>query len=289
MNATQHNTQLAVYKTNLNGELLAYATAGDPSAPPLILVHGWTCHKFVWRHVLEALAADFYLIAVDLLGHGESAAPPKGDYSIAAQGQRVLALADQLGIRRFALMGHSMGGLISLSIASTLAPERVTRLIDVAGIVSGRATPRLILLNGALVLLPMLFPSYIHVQRTSMEHYPRLGKFGFWVWFADMDAQPYAAWAQDRHYATRPDACHARWKAGLATLGTNISHRLGNVSAPTLIVFGARDGAVSTREGALVAAKVPNSCFLLFEGCGHFPMLEQPERFIAAVCAFLKA
>lgn len=289
MNALRHSTYSAVYQTNLNGDVLAYTTAGDPSAPPLLLVHGWTCHKFVWRHVLEALAPHFYLIAVDLLGHGESAAPPEGDYSIAAQGQRVLALADQLGLARFALMGHSMGGLISLYIASTLAPERVTHLIDVAGIVSGRATPRLILLNGALVLLPRLFPAYIHVQRASMEYSPRLGKFGFRVWFADMDAQPYTAWAQDRHYATRPDACHARWKAGLATLQTNLSRRLANISAPTLIVFGARDGAISTREGALVAANVPNSRFLLFEGCGHFPMLEQPERFIAAICAFLKA
>lgn len=280
---------LTCHETRIDGHRLVYATAGAPSAPPLMLVHGWTCHKLVWRHVFSALAERFYLIAPDLLGHGESDAPPDGDYSIAAQAQRVLQLADRLGLARFALMGHSMGGLISLYIGAVLAPERLTHLIDVAGIVSGRATPRLIWLNGALVLLPLIFPPYLAVQRQSMENNPRLGKFGFRVWFADMNALPYEAWAADRQYATRPDARMARWRAGLATLSTDISAHLDKISAPTLIVFGARDGAVSVREGALAAARIPKSRFVLFDRCGHFPMLEQPERFIATINAFLSA
>jgi pimeloyl-ACP methyl ester carboxylesterase len=289
MSVSDLHLALTCHETYVDGHKLVYATAGAPSAPPLMLIHGWTCHKFVWRHVLAALAERFYLIAPDLLGHGESAAPPDGDYSISAQARRVLALADQLGLARFALMGHSMGGLISLYIGAVLAPERLTQLIDVAGIISGRATPRLIWLNGALVLLPLIFPPYLAVQRQSMERHPRLGKFGFRVWFADMDALPYDAWAQDRHYATRPDARMARWRAGLATLSTDISAHLDRISAPTLIVFGARDGAVCVREGALAAARIPKSRFLLFDGCGHFPMLEQPERFIAAIRDFLSA
>ncbi|PJF36501.1 MAG: hypothetical protein CUN49_05115 [Candidatus Thermofonsia Clade 1 bacterium] len=289
MTALDRPLALTRHALSIDSQRLVYVTAGDPSAAPLMLVHGWTCHKLVWRNVFAALAERFYLIAPDLLGHGESDAPPNGDYRIAAQARRVLKLADQLGLARFALMGHSMGGLISLYIGAVLAPKRLTHLIDVAGIVSGRAAPRLIWLNGALVLLPLLFPPYLEFQRLSMERYPRLGKFGFRVWFADMDALPYEAWAEDRHYATRPDARMARWRAGLATLSTDISAHLHKISAPTLILFGARDGAVSVREGALAAARIRQSRFLLFEGCGHFPMLEQPERFIKAISDFLCA
>jgi pimeloyl-ACP methyl ester carboxylesterase len=280
---------LSRHTTYLDGHQIVYVTAGDPSAPPLMLVHGWTCHKLVWRHVLAALSDRYYLIAPDLLGHGESDAPPDGDYSIRAQAQRIVSLADQLGLARFALMGHSMGGLISLYIGALLAPARLTHLIDVGGIVSGRATPRLIWVNGALILLPVIFPSFLEWQRRAVERNPRLGKLIFGTWFADMDALPYEAWAEDRHYAGRPDARLARWRAGLATLNTNISAHLDKISAPTLIIFGAHDGAVSVREGALAAARIPNSRFLLFERCGHFPMIEQPERFLAAVNAFLSA
>lgn len=287
MSALDLSHTLSRHTAYLDGHQIVYVTAGDPSAPPLMLVHGWTCHKLVWRHVLAALSERYYLIALDLLGHGESDAPPNGDYSIKAQAQRVISLADQLGLARFALMGHSMGGLISLYIAALLAPSRLTHLIDVGGIVSGRATLRLVLLNGALVLLPVIFPAFLELQRRATERNPQLGKLIFGTWFADMDALPYEAWAEDRRYTVRPDARLARWRAGLATLSTNISTHLEKISAPTLVIFGARDGAVSVREGALAAARIPNSRLLLFERCGHFPMLEQPERFLATVSAFL--
>lgn len=280
-------SDLSRYTAQIDGHQIVYLTAGDPSALPLMLIHGWTCHKLVWRHVMAPLAERHFVVALDLLGHGESDAPPDGDYSIPAQARRILALADQLGLARFALMGHSMGGLISLYVAALLAPARLTHLIDVAGIVSGRATPRLVLFEGALVLLGMLSPSFLELQRRSVERYPRLGKFLFGTWFADMSGLPYEAWAIDRHYVMRHDASRAHWRAGLAALSTNLSRHLDKISAPTLIVFGARDRAVSVSEGALAAAHIPNSRFLLLEGCGHFPMLEQPERFLDAVSAFL--
>lgn len=287
MSLSDRSPQFERRAARLDGHQIVYVAAGDPSAPPLLLIHGWTCHKLVWRHVLAGLAERHYLIAPDLLGHGESDAPPDGDYSIAAQARRVVALADQLGLARFALMGHSMGGLISLYIGAQLAAARLTHLIDVGGILSGRATPRLIWLNGALVLLPVFFPALLRLQTRLAEQHPRVGKFFFRTWFADMDRLPYAAWAADRRYATRPDARLARWRAGWATLNTDISALLSRIGAPTLILFGARDGAVSVREGILAAARIPNSRFLLFEGCGHFPMLEAPERFLAVVSAFL--
>src|SRR5688572_33414155 len=106
---------------------LMYTTVGHPAAPPLLLVHGWLSYRGVWRQTMEAFKDSHYCVAIDLLGFGNSDKPAGGDYSIAAQGQRVLQLANALGLDRFALMGHSMGGQIALCVASMLAPARVLR------------------------------------------------------------------------------------------------------------------------------------------------------------------
>jgi 2-hydroxymuconate-semialdehyde hydrolase len=91
---------------------LTYTTAGHADAPPLLLIHGWLSYRGVWQQTMEAFKDSHYCVAIDLLGFGNSDKPADADYSIAAQGQRVLQLANALGIDRFTLMGHSMGGQI---------------------------------------------------------------------------------------------------------------------------------------------------------------------------------
>ena len=122
---------------NADGERIAYQTVGNPSNPPIILIHGWTSFTGVWETTVPLLKSDFYLVMPDLLGHGLSDKPHDADYSIEAQARRVLALADMLGLSDFALIGHSMGGQTALTIAARLAPERITRLVSVSGVVSG--------------------------------------------------------------------------------------------------------------------------------------------------------
>src|SRR6185436_21147097 len=125
----------------INSHRITYAMAGDPAAPPIIMLHGWLSYGGVWRQTFEAFQNQFYCIAPDLLGFGDSDKPAQAAYSIAAQAQSILELANALGCARFTLIGHSMGGQISLELASRLAPERVIKLVSVAGVVSGRLQP----------------------------------------------------------------------------------------------------------------------------------------------------
>jgi pimeloyl-ACP methyl ester carboxylesterase len=92
-----------------NSENLKYYSAGSPDNPPIILVHGYTSSHHVWRQTIPVLKDHFYCVAIDLMGHGASDILPDGDYSIVAQAERVLALADELGFQQFTLIGHSMG------------------------------------------------------------------------------------------------------------------------------------------------------------------------------------
>lgn len=269
------------------GHSLAYLTDGDPSAPPVMLVHGWTCHKRVWRRSIPLLARDHFVVAMDLLGHGESDAPSDGDYSIAAHGKRVLALADHLKLDRFKLMGHSMGGQISLLVASYLAPERVIKLVDVCGVVTGRATPRIVVVNGSFGLLAAAFPRVRGMQRRAI-HDRRLAKLGFGLWFANFDALPFTDWEEDRDLTLRVGAEVAHFKSGWACMNTNITRYLAGVTAPTLIIFGAHDATVPVSEGRVAAANIHGARFELIPQCGHFPMWEQREAFEALVGEFLQ-
>jgi pimeloyl-ACP methyl ester carboxylesterase len=141
-----------------DGYTLVYTIAGQPGALPVMMVHGWLSHRGVWRQTIDALQDSHCCVAIDLLGFGDSDKPARADYSIPAQGRRVLQLADALGWERFALMGHSMGGQIALCIASMLAPHRITQLVSVAGGVSARLNPYLDKVVYKFIALGKAFP-----------------------------------------------------------------------------------------------------------------------------------
>jgi pimeloyl-ACP methyl ester carboxylesterase len=104
------------------------AEAGPQDGPPVVLLHGWPQHWYLWRDVMPALAADGRrVIAPDLRGFGwsEATAHGYGKESLAAD---VLAVLDQLGVNRFRLAGHDWGGWISF-LLGLFHPDRVERLV----------------------------------------------------------------------------------------------------------------------------------------------------------------
>jgi pimeloyl-ACP methyl ester carboxylesterase len=103
------------------------AEAGPPDADPILLLHGWPQHWYLWRRQLPVLARHYRAIAPDLRGFGWSDAPPAG-YDKENMGTDVLNLLDTLGIERVRLVGHDWGGWIGFLI-SLRAPERVRRFV----------------------------------------------------------------------------------------------------------------------------------------------------------------
>lgn len=94
------------------------------SGPPLLLVHGWTLDRRIWEFQAEALGARFRVIAFDRRGFGQSTAPP----DLAREPEDIAAIADFLGLERFALIGMSQGARTALAFAMRY-PERVSALV----------------------------------------------------------------------------------------------------------------------------------------------------------------
>ncbi len=116
----------------VNGVELCVSSGGD--GPPLILLHGFPQTRLIWHRVAPALAQHFRLIIPDLRGYGASAAPPGDDghwnYSKRTMAGDIAALADRLGIDRFALAGHDRGGRVGYRLVLD-HPGRVSRFCAV--------------------------------------------------------------------------------------------------------------------------------------------------------------
>jgi pimeloyl-ACP methyl ester carboxylesterase len=231
------------------------------------------------------LQEHFYCVAVDLLGFGDSDKPHDADYSIPAQGKRILNIADQFGLERFALIGHSMGGQIALCTASMLAPGRITRLVSVDGVVAAKLTPAVNRVDMLVVLGRYFRPGY-----AIMRWLDQFRWFAYWnhrPWFYRMDSVPFADWATDRDMAMQPALHVSAHEAGKAIRALDLTPHLPHITAPTLAIFGRQDGTVPVSDGHLVEQLVPDSRLVLIEDCGHFPMVEKTDTYLAALCDFL--
>ena len=257
--------------------------AGDPANPPAILVHGWTSYKGVWEDTLPLLAEQYYVVALDLLGHGESDKPHNGDYSILAQGRRVLALADMLGLTHFTLVGHSMGGQTALAIAGTLAPERVTKLVVVSPVVSGQLTPGARYTKNLIGVL-----RYIHftapLVKPLRRYYPVAWFLHGRYWFADMRSISLEVWQRQNKHIMDKDGLTPYWKAGRAILNDDRTPDLPKITAPTLVYFGTVDNSVPFSEGDVLRKHLTTETrYETYEGCGHFPMFERRDAYQRAL------
>jgi pimeloyl-ACP methyl ester carboxylesterase len=106
---------------------------GNASAPPLILVHGGLDHSRSWDHLAQALRADFHVVAPDLRGHGDSGWATGSSYSLADHVYDLTCLVKSENFAKVTLIGHSMGGMVSLTYAGAF-PEEVSRLVVLDGV-----------------------------------------------------------------------------------------------------------------------------------------------------------
>ncbi len=121
-------------RTRVGGLEVFYREAGDPDAPSLVLLHGFPTSSHMFRNLLRDLADSYHLIAPDMIGFGQSAAPAvdRFDYSFDNLTGITLSLLDQLGLDRFALYIHDYGAPVGLRLASR-HPGRVTAIITQSG------------------------------------------------------------------------------------------------------------------------------------------------------------
>jgi pimeloyl-ACP methyl ester carboxylesterase len=264
------------------------ALAGPEGGDPVVLVHGWPQHWWIWRGVIPALIdAGYRCICPDLRGHGWSEAPPDG-YEKEQFADDVLAALDELGVERFKLIGHDWGGFASFLIALR-EPERVERLLALSII-----HPWIRRQGGPIDLIKgLLGASYQFVIAS-----PVLGR-------QMVQRTPFIKTALSRGSAHGlPDdvsrAYADRWKeparAGatvaiyraflLRELNAILGGRYGGqrLTVPTVLVYGDSDPVIGAERLADWEEHADDMRVTEIEG-GHFLPDEQPDAVVAQALA----
>jgi len=280
---TERELQTSAFEerwTVVDASRMRYLQSG--SGPALVLVHGLLGYSFSWRHALPALAPLATVYAVDALGVGFSDRPPGLDCRLRAHAERLLRFLDGVGVHSCDLLGTSHGGGVAM-MAAALAPQRVRSLILVAPINpwsehGKRLTPFVTSMPMSWLILRLgpgleiihdlglrrLYGDRRRIQPGTLEGYSaplRIpGAFNYGLGVA------------------------RSWNSDLKELESALP---GIAHIPTLLLWGSKDPAVSPASAERLRGQFTDCRIEMFDGVGHLPYEEVPERFNASVAGFL--
>jgi pimeloyl-ACP methyl ester carboxylesterase len=267
-------TQFDEWEIELHGRRVIYRVAG--SGPPVVLIHGMLNSSSHWRSVALSLARDFTVIAPDLIGHGDSAAP-RGDYSLGAHAASIRDLLSAIGIDRATIVGHSLGGGVAMQFFYQF-PQRTERLVLVSSGGLGRdVSPmlRTAALPGVSAALALTIRPW--VLRALREGSERMRARGAG---AGIYMQAIARALSPLENADARGAFLHTLRSVIDIHGQRVSanDRLYLLeSMPTLIVWGGRDHTIPLRHGREAHEAIPGSRFEVLARAAHFPHLEDPD------------
>jgi pimeloyl-ACP methyl ester carboxylesterase len=250
--------------------IVHYETFG--SGPPVILLHGWIGSWGLWQPTMEALGHTHRCYALDFWGFGESG-KKRASYAVSDFMELVRQFMDALGIAQAPLVGHSMGGTTSLG--TTLRyPERITKVCVIGSPIVGTSLSIFLQLAGirwigsvARILLPILKGS-LRVTRPIITRDPK--------WY-QMVARDLSRTTVDSFFSS------------IGSLRrTDLRPRLPEIQAPVMGIYGRRDVIVHPRQYQPLRAGVPHARIEVMPGSGHFPMLDEPDKYLSLIRSFLE-
>jgi pimeloyl-ACP methyl ester carboxylesterase len=279
--------ETAIKHIGANGIDFAYVEAGR--GPLVLLLHGYPETPLVWAQIMPALAhAGYHAVAPYMRGYPPTSAPIDGDYSVRALGQDALALIKALGYERATIIGHDWGATAGYA-AAVRAPQKIDKLVAVS-------IPHPVALEGD--------PSALIKARHFLVY-----------------QLPFMEWWLATKNLCHVDAIYARWAPGWVppesmltaikqALRTDAGFRnaLGYyrsffkrrptepgdlngkslIGVPTLVIVGENDGAVDAARFAKARARFSGPYeFVAFAKSGHFPEMEEAQRFNSQVLRFL--
>jgi len=265
----------------LHGDRVAYLDEG--AGDVLLLIHGIGGSTDCWRGVVHKLASRYRLIAVALLGHGQSA-KPRGDYSLGAFAVWLRDFLDALDIREATVIGHSFGGGVALQFAHQ-HKEYCRRLVLIS---SGGLGPdlgpllRMMSLPGAELVLPLIAsPPAVQVGKVLRKRALSSGR----------GATRYSETLKGLAALSNR---HSR-AAFLRTLRSVVDHRGQAVCAlnrlrtdlPTMIIFGDQDRCIPVAHAHSAHNAVPGSVLHVIPGVGHQPQVQCPDTVARLVGEFI--
>ena len=272
----------------INGLNLHYLDWGGEGLSPFVALHGFSAQAHYWDSTAAALHADYHVFALDQRGHGDS--DWAQDYGPATMPADLTAFVDQLGLDRFVLIGHSMGGGVAYRFAVE-QPQRLERLIIVdAGLPSPDRPP---LPNRDNSVTRSLSQEYFddedavvaHLQRQSPHASTERIRGVVGQWFRRLPDGRYT-FKFDRRLRDRlggsPEAVEQ-----FRQQARELRERVKTITCPTLLVRGGNSDILSQEAAEETVAALPNATLAVVPNTGHNIPSDDPRAFRSLIREWL--
>jgi len=272
---------------------LHYVDWGNPTAPPLILLHGGRDHCRNWDWVAERLRHDWHVIAPDLRGHGDSQWSADGFYAMPGYVYDLAQLVHQQRLAPVTIVAHSLGGNIALRYAG-LYPEDVKALVAIEGL---GPSPRA-LAERARKPVAERMRNWIELERDLAGRLPRryasIEEAFARMQAANQHLSPDQARHLTQHGVNQNEDGTYSWKFDNYVRvfppydmpDGELEKLWGRITCPTLLVYGRESWSSNPLEDGR-AAHFVNAQVVMFEKAGHWVHHDRLDLFVATVREFL--
>jgi len=270
-------------KIELSGVNVHYVEAGK--GPPLLFLHGLGGSWKDWSETLPAFAATYQVIAVDFPGFGDSD-QPEVRYSVEWLTEVVEKFIQEWKLDGVNLVGHSMGGLVALNLASR-PNSRVKKLIIADAVGIGDKAEFISYAMTRKILGPETrwesFEGFLRDEfRGMVESFvkgqkPKTAR----DFFESVPKNPITG---NRFLPMTPSV-----QMTASIIDFDVRPKLASILQPTLILWGAKDHIAPLQDASLLNKEIRQSQLLLFPDSGHSPMMEHPSLFNQELRKFLRA
>ncbi len=270
---------------NLNGQQIYAVQEGLPNRQVALLIHGWSSSWYAMSPLMPMLAQRFSCVAVDLPGYGKSPALPERA-TIVAYADLLAKLIEEISPGPVVLVGHSMGGMIGLTLALR-HPELVERIVMLCPTLSGRLSTAINVFIFPITLLERFGLGSLIVSVVENVVVGITDRLMRPVSFAERTGITENQYKRIRADARRPGQGRVRAECFRAMREGDLSGKLNDIEVPTLVLWGAEDNTVPLRDAGLLADEWPAADLRIIPKAGHWPHFETPDITRRHIAAFL--
>jgi len=274
---------MAIYE--IQGRKIHVQEEGLPRRQVALLIHGWSSSWYAMSPLLRTLRQRFRCLAVDLPGYGKSPRL-KQRATIPAYADLLAELISEVSDGPVVLVGHSMGGMISVTLALRHS-VLVERMVLIDPTITGRLSRYINLVVSPITLLERFGLGRLIISAVERAFVGVTDRIMRPASFAERTGITEADYKKIRADARRPGQGRVRTECFFAMRNNNLTGQLHRLDTPTLVLWGAEDNTVPLRDASIVADEWPEADLRILPKAGHWPQFEAPETTRRLVSAYL--
>lgn len=271
--------------STINGHKLHVVEEGASTRQVALLIHGWSSSSYALSPLMGLLSQRFRCLAVDLPGYGQS--PRLSQRTTIPDYAEILCnFIEQVSDGPAVLVGHSMGGMTSITMALH-QPEIIERMVLIAPTITGKLSSYINVVVLPITLMERFGLGSLIVSLVERAFLGVTDRIMRPASFAERTGITERDYERLRADARRAGQGRVRAECFRAMLVNDLSSRLKQIETPSLVIWGAEDNTVPLRDAGIIADEWPDADLRILPNAGHWPQFEAPRTTRRLVASYL--